>query len=159
MEFTSVQELPTGIKAVDLDKAAKAFAIESQKRLQFTTECNANGLYQSTVSSMAHILANKPKDRFLWVGRENGKLVSYAMTHLANDVDNSLCYYMTQAWVSPTLRHSASVKEMYSALRRHASELMCRHIIVVSSRGTRGYCRFLGKNWKPYVTLLKETLF
>lgn len=84
--------------------------------------------------------------------------MAYALTHVAKDVDNQLCFWMTQAWVHPKIRGQKVVKEMLQQLREEAKRLLCRHIIIPSSRGVAAYCRFLGKGWKPHVTLLKEDI-
>jgi hypothetical protein len=126
-----------------------------------TVESGADplGLYQQTLESIAACTVFRHDDsRNFWVADKDGEVMAYAMTHVSKEVDNKLCYWATQAWVHPALRNTPLVKEMWNVLRNDAVESLAEHIIIPSSRGSRGYCRFLGKNWKPYVTLLKEDL-
>lgn len=154
--FQITKTLPLPASAVE--RAVANFVMESTKHEQFTSPINNQGLYNQTIENIGSIIVTKPEGRYFWLDHNGKEVLAYAMTHVSKDVDNQPCYYMTQAWVHPILRGTHQVKLMYECLRQHAINLMCKHIIVVSSRGTKGYCRFLGKNWKPYVTLLKEDI-
>lgn len=111
------------------------------------------------MENIGDIVVSRPKNRFLWLDTNaDGKVSGYVLTHLSKDVDNKLCYYMTQAWLHPQFRHTSYAKEAISLLKQHAKSLWCKHIIVVSSRNTKAYLRFLGSKWHVYTTLLKEDI-
>jgi len=141
----------------EIEQAVTAFCMESDT--EYKSCNNMQGLFQQTMENIGNIVITKPAGQFLWldtdaVGRVNG----YVLTHVSKDVDNKFCYYMTQAWLYPKFRNTHYSKEAIKLLRQHAKELMCKHIIVVSSRNTKAYIRFLGGKFKPYVMLLKEDI-
>ncbi len=74
------------------------------------------------------------------------------------EVDSQLTYWLSQAWVHPSKRHKPVVKEWWRQIREQAKKYFCKHIVVVSGRGTDAYCRFLGEGWHTYATLLKEDI-
>lgn len=156
--FKLIDSLPEGISAQDIEHVVKSFCQESSKDARHIGG-SLQGLYQQTIENIGNIIVFKPQGNFLWMDVEDGKIMAYAKTHVSKDVDNSLCYYMTQAWVHPSIRGTRRVKDYLQDLRLHAKQMMCRHIIVVSSRGEKAYCRFLGRGWAPYVTLLKEDIY
>lgn len=154
MEFKVVRELPR-LNPEAYETAVEHFVIESSKN-DYRVDCK--GLYQQTLENIVGATTMGTPGQFFWLAHEAGEVVAYAMTHLSKDVDNSLCYYMTQAWVAPQYRGTPFVKECYRRLREHAKEQFCKHIVVVSSRNTKAYLRFLGKKWHVYTTLLKEDI-
>lgn len=153
--FQIVKDFP--LPAYELDKAVSQFCQESDDPTH-DAPVDKRGLYTQTLDNIAQILVYKPEGRYFWLDHDEKKVLAYALTHVSRDVDNQYCYYMTQAWVHPSMRGTSAVKEMYQKLRQHAKDLLCKHIIVVSSRNDKAYLRFLGKGWKPYVTLLKEDI-
>ena len=153
-ELQKINNLP--VPAASIDAAVKSFVSESD---QYHVPHDKRGLYNATLESMAACLTNKADDsRHLWLAWEGGKVLAYVLCHITKDVDGSLCYYMTQAWVAPELRRSAAVKSWYQKLREEAKQKLCKHIVVPSSRNTEAYLRFLGKGWHVYCTLLKEDI-
>lgn len=124
------------------------------------SHCNEDlvGLHNQTIENIFHYSQCPDDTRNFWLADEDGEVMAYAMTHISKDVDNKLCYWITQAWVHPVIRGSKQVKEWFQIFREEAKKNLCAHIIVPSSRGVEAYCRFLGKGWHTYVTLLKEDL-
>jgi len=117
------------------------------------------GLFNQTIESIAnYTIFNHDDSRQLWVAEDGEKVLAYVMAHISKDVDNKLCFWLTQAWVHPSIRRTPQVKEWFQMLRAEAKRCLCAHIIAPSSRGVEAYCRFLGKGWHPYVTLLKEDI-
>lgn len=143
------------LKPRAIEDAVNSFVLDSH-----TNETGAEciGLYNQTIENIFNYTNCLDNSRQFWMAEEDGEVMAYAMCHVSKDVDNKLCYWITQAWVHPLLRGTKQVKEFYSILREEAKKNLCSHIIVPSSRGVEAYCRFLGKGWKPYVTLLKEDL-
>lgn len=94
----------------------------------------------------------------LWLAIADGQLVSYVIANLTTDIDNRLTYWISQAWVRKDYRGNPKVKEWKETLRKRAKELLCSHIVVVSSRKTEPYLRFLGPNWKHYSSILMEDI-
>lgn len=141
----------------ELERAVKNFCQESDT--EYNSVENKQGLYQQTMQNIGNIVVNKPNNQFLWIDvDEVGTVNGYVLTHISRDVDNELCYYMTQAWLHPKFRNTKYSHETINLLRSHAKTLLCKHIIVVSSRNTKAYIRFLRGKFKPYVTLLKEDI-
>lgn len=151
----------TKLSELNLKPKAIEFAVMNFVRDSHTEESGADplGLYNQTLENIAACTLFRHDDsRNFWAAEVSGEIMAYALTHTSKDVDNKLCYWATQAWVHPRLRNTPIVKEMWQTLRNDAFNSMAAHIIIPSSRGVRGYCRFLGTGWKPYITLLKEDL-
>lgn len=139
-----------------IEKAVGEFVKDSHTE---ETGANPDGLFNQTIESIAAATTfATDKTKQFWAYTENGELLVYVLTHITKDVDNSLCYWITQAYVDKSLRSTPDVKRMYKQLQIEAKRLLCKHIIVPSSRGVEAYCRWLGKTWHPYVTLLKTDL-
>lgn len=139
-----------------LELAVKSFVEDSHAE---ESGADINGLYQQTIESIAAATFFRTNDsREFWLADDGGEVMAYALTHVSKDVDNNLCYWMTQAWVHPIMRGSKDVRSWIQLFKDDAKQKLCKHMIVVSSRGTDAYCRFLGKNWKPYVHLLKQEI-
>lgn len=150
--FSILKEIPKDLDVKSVDRAVQEFTKDSH--------CidNKIGLANQTIENIARSVLTNCKDQFFWGVIDNNELTGYVLTHLSKDVDDSLCYYMTQAWLHPKYRHSLFAKNCLQKLREHAKDLGCKHIIIPSSRGTNGYLRWLGKQWHVYVTLLKEDI-
>lgn len=149
------------LSELKLNKMAIERAVDSFVKDSHTEETGADpdGLYNQTIEGIAlATIFSHDNSRHFWIAEENGEVMAYALTHVAKEVDNKLCFWMTQAWVHKSLRGKQEVKKMYERLKEEASRLMCKHIVIPSSRETKSYCRFLGKEWHPYVTLLKTDL-
>ncbi len=155
MEFKKITRLPEGLKPWAIETAVRAFVDDSHSA---GTGADADGLYNQTLESIAQCVLFNQDGRQFWMAEHEGEVMAYAMCHVSKDVDNSLCYWMTQAWVNPKARGHKIVKTWYGQLTAEAKRLMCRHIIIPSSRNTEAYLRFLGKGWHKYVTLLKEDI-
>lgn len=141
----------------EIENAVANFVQESDT--EYNCPLNRQGLFQQTMQNIGNLVINKPNGCFLWIDiDEVGRVLGYVLTHISRDVDNELCYYMTQAWLHPKLRNGRYAKEAIKLLRSHAKQMLCKHIIVVSSRNTKAYLRFLGGKFHPYVTLLKEDI-
>ncbi len=141
----------------ELEHAVRNFCQESD--VEFKACENLQGLYQQTMQNIANQILTKPQGQYLWLDTDEvGRVVGYVKTHISRDVDNELCYYMTQAYLSPKYRCTNYAKEAIALLRKHARQSFCKHIIVVSSRNTKAYLRFLRGDFKPYITLLKEDI-
>jgi hypothetical protein len=115
------------------------------------------GLYQQTLETIASATYMNQGGEF-WLLQVNGEVGGYVLARHVRDVDNKLTYWIGQAWVRQDLRGNPIVKECWEKIRQRARECFCSHIVVVSSRGTDAYCRFLGKRWHEYARLLKEDL-
>lgn len=155
IELKVITRLPDHLNDGAVERAVKAFVEDSHTE---ETHSDPKGLYQQTLEGIAQSVLFHVDGRQFWMAEYEGEVMAYAMTHISKDVDNQLCYWMTQAWVHPQIRHHKIVKIWKDQLIAEGKRLMCRHIIVPSSRGMKGYLRFLGKGWHKYVELLKINL-
>jgi hypothetical protein len=95
----------------------------------------------------------------LWLGFMGGRLVTYILAHVGNDYDGRLAMTVTQAWVRKDQRGQSWVKEAWEKVRQRAKDCLCKHFSVLSSRGNdKAYCRFLGKGFHFYASILKEEI-
>lgn len=114
------------------------------------------GFFRQTLQAIASAsYLNQGGD--LWLGIMDGELVTYILAHVGNDYDGRLAYTVTQAWVRKDQRGKKWVKEAWEMVRKRAKECFCKHFVVISSRGNdAAYCRFLGKGFHFYASILKE---
>lgn len=149
-----VKSLP--VPSASIEKAVAAFVSECN---QYNVPYSDDGLYNQTVENISSILMNPGTDsHHLWLAWDGDEVLAYVLAHVAKDVDNSLCYWLTQAYVSPKVRRQPCVKQWFGLLRDEARNKFCKHIIIPASRNVKAYCRFLGQGWHPYVCLLKEDI-
>jgi hypothetical protein len=149
-----VRELP--LPASSVDAAVRAFIDESD---QYAVPHDKQGLYSQTLENIAACLMNKGDDsRHFWLAWDGDEVAAYVLCSISRDVDNRLCYWMTQCWVNPKLRRQACVKEWFQLLREEAKRKLCKHIIIPASRNSKAYLRFLGQGWHEYTRLLKEDI-
>lgn len=149
------------LKELNLFPGAIELAVKSFVKDSHTEESGAEpqGLYQQTLEGIAAATIFRQGDsREFWIADEGGEVMAYALTHVSKDVDNKLCYWMTQAWVHPVIRGSKDVKSWIGLFEEDAKQKLCSHMIIPSSRGIDAYCRFLGQDWKLYVSLLKKDI-
>lgn len=153
--FRKINDIPSTLKPKAIENAVDAFIRESHST---DVPLDANGLYTQLIENIAGIVVFKIPSRYFWMAEEDGEVIAFALTHVAKDVDNSLCYWQTVAWVHPRWRGKPVVKEWNRQLEEDAKANFCKHILIPSSRNTEAYCRFLGKGWHPYLVLLKKDL-
>lgn len=94
----------------------------------------------------------------LWIALQDGKVVGFLLGGYNKEVENEPTYVIKQAWVDPLLRRTSRVKEMLAQVLMNAKSNFCKHVLIVSSRNTRAYLRWLGKGWMPVSTILKGEL-
>lgn len=151
------RSIPSEVNIESLKDAVMSFVAESSAN---ETGASEVGLYQQTIENIAaSTIYKQDESRQLWLYWDSeGKVLSYLLAHVSKDVDNQLCYWVTQAWVHDSLKGSSIVKEGYQQLQEEAKRLLCKHIIVPTSRNPKSFCRFLGSDWHTYVTLIKKDL-
>ena len=115
------------------------------------------GFCQQTLESIASAtFLNNGGD--FWLLLENGVVKGYLLARITKDIDNTLTYWISQSWVHKSMRGDPEVKNCWETVRKRALECFCKHIVIVSSRSTRAYCRFLGHGMHLYSALLKEDI-
>lgn len=150
--FSIVKDLPPWL-APQLETAVRDFMDSSN----VASGVNKAGFYNQTLESIANATVLGAGGEF-WIGQQDHELLIYLIAHVMREVDGRLCYWISQCWVRKDHRGQPIVKEWWQTIRARAKQLMCSHIVVVSSRGTDAYCRFLGPGWHHYADLLKEDI-
>lgn len=150
-----VKDIPSTLQPKAIETAVAAFVKDSRSS---DVPINVDGLYNQIIENIASAVIFKAPSRFFWLAEDAGEVIAFALTHISKDVDNSLCYWQTDAWVAPEWRRRPEVKEWNKQLEEHAKASFCKHILIPSSRGSDAYCRFLGTGWHEYVVLLKKDL-
>ncbi len=129
---------------------------------QFSKENHAPqeeaGLVQQTFEGIVHATELKTPGHFFWLVLQDNMPVGYIMSHIGKDVDNKLCYWITQAYADHNVRGEAFIKDFYKILKEHAKKLFCSHILIPSSREAKAYMRWLGPDLHVYATILKEDI-
>lgn len=149
--FYRTNSLPRGLYP-QVEAAVRDFTESSRIK-----KVDKEGLYLQTLEAFANITVNKGAGD-LWIGTQNGKLLVYVMASVLREVDGKLTYWVSQGWVDKSMRGSLIVKDWWQQIRERAKECFCKHVVVVSSRGTKAYCRWLGPGFHPHLTILKEDL-
>lgn len=154
-QLRRVSSLPA-LRPGAIEEAVENFVTDS---LAEESGADPVGLYNQTIECIASATyLGGGEGRQFWLADQDGEVLTYVLAHVGKDVDNQLCYWLTQAYVHPKLRGQKVVKEWFQLLRQEAKRLLCKHIIIPSSRSTKAYLRFLGDGWHEYVTLLKEDI-
>lgn len=156
LALQKLKELPTTLNKGAVDRALDSFIHDSHLLSDGVDE---RGARQALCDSIAaSIIFKNTPDSFVWLAEEGGEVAAFALTQTKLGVDNSLCYWMTHAWVAKPHRFKPYVKEWFRDMTADAKALNCAHILIPSSRGSRGYCRFLGGGFHEYLTILKEDI-
>lgn len=150
-----VKEVPATLNPKAIERAVDAFVKQSRAD---EVPIDLDGLYNQIIENIAATLLFHTPGRNVWIAEENGEVIAWALTHVAKDVDNNLCYWMTDSWVAPHWRFKPEVKQWFRQMEDDGKASFCRHLIIPSSREPKAYCRFLGKGWHPYVVLLKKDI-
>lgn len=141
-----------------IERAVKSFIEDSHIQEGKVDEL---GMFNQTIESIASATIFSPNNdsRQFWIiTGDNQEVLAYYLAHVSKDIDNKLCYWITQAWAHPSIRGTKMIKEGWGQIRDEAKRLLCKHIVIPSSRNPKAYCRFLGKGWHQYATLLKEDI-
>jgi hypothetical protein len=94
----------------------------------------------------------------LWLGVEGDTLFAFGLCGYSKEVDNEPTFVIKQAWADYSIRRTPRVKEIFSTVLAHAKSHFCKHVLIVSSRSTKAYLRWLPKGWRPVSTILKGDL-
>lgn len=152
-EFGLFKSIPEGI-APQIEVAVRDFMVSSH----LPQGVDPEGFYRQTLQGIA-AASYLNQGGELWLGVSRGTLWTYILGNVSNDVDGKLCYVVRQAWVRKDQRGQKWVKDAWQMVRKRAKDCLCSHLIVYSSRGNdKAYCRFLGKGFHPFETLLKEEI-
>lgn len=149
-----ITEIPKNLLPKGIEKAVALFIAETN------IQANREGLYNQTIESIAGATFLKPAGGGgqFWLVEERDECLGYVLGSISKDVDNRLCYWISQAWLHPKYRGTGIVKEYWSSIKAHAKACFCKHIVVVSGRGDKVYQRFLGKGFHLYANLIKEDI-
>ncbi len=152
LRFEIMRELPLRFCA-QIQNGIRDFMVASEMPIGV----DPMGFFQQTIQAIANATALKGGGEF-WLMSEGDRVLGYVLASVVRDIDNSLTYWISQAWVSPLMRGDIAIKMAWQRVRDRAKTCFCKHIVVVSSRGTEAYCRWLGSGYHEYARLLKEDL-
>ena len=138
--------------APQIENAVRDFMVSSH----LPNGVDPEGFYRQTLQAMA-AASYLNQGGELWLGLLEGRLVIYILAHVGNDYDGRLAYTVTQAWVRKDQRGKRWVKDAWEQVRQRAKDCLCNHLAIFSTRGNdAAYCRFLGKGFHFYSSILKE---
>lgn len=150
-DFNLVNVIPSGY-APQIENAVRDFMVSSH----LPSGVEPDGFFKQTLQAIA-AASYLNQGGELWLGILNGRLVTYILAHVGNDYDGRLAYTVTQAWVRKDQRGEKWVKAAWEQVRQRAKDCLCKHFVVLSSRSNdKAYCRFLGKGFHYYASILKE---
>lgn len=134
----------------ELELAVKDFIATSH----LPSGIDVSGFYYQTLEAIANATYLGGSGDF-WLATINGRVVVYGLAHISKDIDQKLCYHISQMWVAKEFRGKPIVKEWYEIIIERAKSCFCKHLVIVSSRNPEAYKRFLGHGLHDYATLLK----
>ncbi len=149
MQFKRIEgSFPVAYKEVEdlIEKAALEIDVKGDKQ----------GFYDQTLETVANCVFKGSGD--FWLIYDGSTAYGYAICSMSRDIDNRLTYWGTQAYAHKNIRAKPIVKELWGAVRQYAKEHGAKHFGIVSSRSTKAYLRYLGKQWHQYAVLLKEDI-
>lgn len=145
------KELPI-LNPKAVERAVSNFIIEAQ------VNSDPEGFFQQTIQSIAEAVFLKVPGHDFWMAERDGEVVGYALARFVKDIDNKLCYWVSQGWVHKDFRNGKHIRESWKKLEAHAKKYMCSHIVNVTNRNPQVYLRLLGEDWEEYATILKKDL-
>jgi hypothetical protein len=143
---------PSHLKERAIESAIEKFIEETN------LDVDKTGFFNQTLEKFAKGLLFSDPTIDIWLSDKDGEIDGYVVVHLAKDIDNSLCYWISQAWASKDMRANGFTKECWVRLKKRANELQCKHVVLVSSRNNDAFNRFLGGKFKEYATILTMDL-
>ena len=153
LRFEIVKTIPA--KFVEqLKLAVKDFMVSSN----MAPGVNPVGFQSQTAQAMANATFLNGAGADFWLMTQGDQVLAYVLASIVRDIDGELTYWVSQAWVKRNMRGNIAIKMAWQRIRERAQQTFCKHIVVVSSRGSEAYCRWLGKGWHEYAWLLKEDL-
>jgi len=136
-----------------VEAAVKDFMVTSH----LPAGIDVHGFYYQTLEAIANTTyLGGPGD--FWLATYNGRVVVYGLAHISKDIDQKLCYHISQMWVAKEFRGKQIVKAWWEQIRQRAKDCLCGHLSLTSSRNPKAYERWLGDGLTHYADLLKMTL-
>lgn len=150
-DFGLSKVIPQGM-APQIENAVRDFMVSSH----LPAGVDKEGFFRQTLQAIAAATYLNQGGE-LWLGMMNGRLVTYILGHVGSDFDGRLAYTVTQAWVRKDQRGQKWVKWAWEQVRQRAKDCLCSHFSIFSTRNNdKAYCRFLGKGFHFYSSILKE---
>ena len=116
------------------------------------------GFFNQTLERFAKGLLFGDPATDVWLSDQDGEVTGYVISSICKEIDNTLCYWISQAWADRNMRANGFTKESWESLKKRANDLQCKHIVLVSSRNNDAFNRFLGGQFKEYATILTMDL-
>ena len=147
-----VKTIPENLNLRSIEEAVRSFIDEIK------LPANPDGVYQQTIDTIGHSLIFGARDTDIWLGIDNGSVKAYLIARIVKDIDNSFCYWISQAWLHPDHRNNGFLIKYWQTMKDHAKRLMCKNLIFVSTRMGESWDKLLAENFSVYATLLKTEL-
>lgn len=150
--FRIIKDVPRGMSG-QIEHAVLDFIASSDT----PNGIDLKGFYRQTLQAMAGAtILNQGGE--LWIGTKDNELLVYVLAHIGNDLDGKLSYHISQTWVRKDYRGNPIVKEWWKQIKQRASDCLCGHLVITSSRSPKAYERWLGDGMTHYACLLKMSL-
>lgn len=148
------RRIPETLDLKEIENAVKEFQKETP------IHGNEIGFYNQTLESIAAstMLRKEGSGSDFWIVQYGRSCAGYVLANMSKDVDNQLCYWISQCWLDKRFRGTGVVKEYWKTLVDYAKKNLCKHVIIVSGRGDRSYQRLLGSGLEVYATLIKADI-
>jgi len=153
-EFQRTTEIPPSLHKGAIERAVHAFVVETVT----DEETDPDGFYNQTIQRIAAAVIFKQPGQEFWLMHAYGEVSAYALATVQIAIDGRLCYWVAQTWVSPEWRGDPIVKKGFEKMKAYATDIFCAHFVIVTTRDTEAFCRFLGPKMRPYATIIKQEL-
>ncbi len=112
------------------------------------------GFLTRTIASIVSSLSAGSSYDF-WYVEENNRVLAYCLAEFGPSQDGSKTYYLNQAWLDKSIRHTGLFQSWMYEIIASAKERGAKHISILTDRNPKAYCRFLGKKWRHTTSILE----
>jgi len=157
MSFGIITTVPITLNPGAIERAIAHFVADTSNP---KIPLNKDGLYNQLVSYIySCIVAKNNPNNNVWIKEDDDhEIGALALTNFTIHVDNQLCLWLSAAWVRKQHRFTSKPKEWFHQLEAFGKTSGAKHLLIPSIRGSKGYLRFVGKDWHQYEVILKKDL-
>lgn len=155
--FQIATSVPVELKPGAIERAVEQFVEDTSDP---KIPLDKVGLYYQMVSFIGGCLVTRNiQNAQVWLKCDgDGEVGAFALSNFDIHVDNKLTLWLSAAWVRKGHRFTPKPKEWFRQLEAFGKASGAKHLLIPSVRGSKGYLRFVGKDWHQFEVILKKDL-
>jgi len=157
MNFGIITTVPISLNPGAIERAVSQFVEDTSTP---KIPLDKDGLFNQLLGYIHGIimLRNTPHAQVWLKEDEDGEVGALALSNFTTHVDNKLSLWLSMAWVRRTHRFTSKPKEWFKQMEDFGRASGAKHLLIPSVRGSKGYLRFVGKDWHQYEVILKRDI-